>query len=149
MKAPVLALRYVETSAILAALLEGDAAARTALRAEGRPVTSALTFAEASRALVRARTAGRLTADQAQAAVRTLQSFERRCDVVGGAERGVGAAAFVTRIRTRWHVPRGGVEIRAVARCGVLSVDAVGRGLGTWDGNSFAGDGQIDRVGDI
>jgi len=45
-------------------------------------VTSALTFAEASRALVRARTAGRLTADQAQAAVRTLQSFERRCDVV-------------------------------------------------------------------
>ena len=81
-KAPVLALRYVETSAILAALLEGDAAARTALRAEGRPVTSALTFAEASRALVRARTAGRLTADQAQAAVRTLQSFERRCDVV-------------------------------------------------------------------
>jgi predicted nucleic acid-binding protein len=79
---PVVALRYIETSALLAALLERDAEARTAVGAHGRRVTSALTFAEASRAIVRARTTGRLTADEARAAVRTLVVFERRVDVV-------------------------------------------------------------------
>lgn len=76
------ALRYVESSALLAALLEHDTAARAALRADGRRVTSALTFAEASRALVRARVAGRLTPAQEKAALRALQTFERRCAVI-------------------------------------------------------------------
>jgi predicted nucleic acid-binding protein len=75
-------LRYVESSALLAALLEHDAAALAALRAEGRRVTSALTFAEASRALVRARVAGRLTPAQERQALRGLHTFERRCAVV-------------------------------------------------------------------
>jgi predicted nucleic acid-binding protein len=81
-KAPVVALRYIETSALLAALLEGDADARTALDTAGRQVTSALTFAEAFRAVVRTRAAGRLTADQERAAVTTLQAFAQRIDVV-------------------------------------------------------------------
>jgi len=74
-------LRYVESSALLAALLEQDTAARVALGAPGRRVTSALTFAEASRALIRARAAARLTSAEERAALRWLQTFRRRCDV--------------------------------------------------------------------
>ena len=57
-------------------------AARNALRAGGRRITSALTFAEASRAVIRARAAGRVTPAEERAAVRGLRVFERRCDVV-------------------------------------------------------------------
>jgi predicted nucleic acid-binding protein len=67
---------------LLAALLEQDAAARNALRGRRRRITSALTFAEASRAVVRARASGRLTAADERAALRWLQAFRRRCDVV-------------------------------------------------------------------
>jgi predicted nucleic acid-binding protein len=74
--------RYIESSALLAALLEQDASALDALRAEGHRVTSALTFAEASRALVRARAAGRLTRDQERAALRALETFKRRCAII-------------------------------------------------------------------
>jgi predicted nucleic acid-binding protein len=74
---------YIETSALLAALLEKDHAARSSLRVKrGRRMTSALTFAEASRALVRARVAGRITPVDERAALRWLQTFRRRCDVV-------------------------------------------------------------------
>jgi predicted nucleic acid-binding protein len=75
-------VRYVESSALLAALLEHDQAARAQLRAAGRRVTSALTFAESARALVRARVAGRITPAQERAARRGLQTFERRCAVI-------------------------------------------------------------------
>lgn len=71
---------YVETSALLAALLEGDADARKTLRASLRRISSALTFAEARRAIVRARAGGRLDAAQEQAALRAIDGFERRCD---------------------------------------------------------------------
>lgn len=74
-------LRYIESSALLAALLEQDTTARKALQAPGRRVTSALTFAEASRAVVRARVAARLSAAEERAALRWLQTFRRRCDV--------------------------------------------------------------------
>lgn len=67
---------------MLAALLEQDTAARSALRGRRRRITSALTFAEASRAVVRARVAGRLTPADERAALRWLQAFRRRCDVV-------------------------------------------------------------------
>jgi uncharacterized protein len=73
---------YVETSALLAALLEQDTAARNALRGKRRRVTSALTFAEASRALVRARVAQHLTPADERVALRWLQTFRRRCDVI-------------------------------------------------------------------
>lgn len=74
--------RYIESSALLAALLEQDTAARTALRGRHRRITSALTFAETARALVRARVAGRLTPADERAALRWLQAFRRRCDVI-------------------------------------------------------------------
>ena len=75
-------IRYIESSALVAALLEGDSAARTSIRADGRRVTSALTFAEASRAILRARASGRLSNLQERAAVRGLRGFERRTDIV-------------------------------------------------------------------
>jgi predicted nucleic acid-binding protein len=62
-------------------LLEHD---RAVLKAPAgtRFVTSALTFAEAGRAIVRARATGRLTPADELAAVRALRTFERRCFVV-------------------------------------------------------------------
>jgi len=74
---------YIETSALLAALLEQDIAAQQMLRAPGRRVTSALTFAEANRGVVRARVTGRLTAIQERRAIQALETFAARCDVVG------------------------------------------------------------------
>lgn len=75
-------IRYVESSALVAALLEHDADALRSLRARSRRVTSALTIAEAARAIIRARTGERLSADAERAAVRALRRFERRCFVV-------------------------------------------------------------------
>lgn len=80
--APAGAVRYIESSALLAALLESDASALEALRTKGRRVTSALTFAEAARGILRARTDGRLVPSQERVAVRGLRSFARRCYVV-------------------------------------------------------------------
>lgn len=77
---------YVETSALLAALLEQDIAARNSLRGNRRLITSALTFAEASRAVVRARVAQRITPAEERAGLRWLQAFRRRCDVIGVTE---------------------------------------------------------------
>jgi predicted nucleic acid-binding protein len=76
------AIRYIESSAVVAALLEGDAEARASLRARTRRVTSALTFAEGARAIVRARDGQRLTPDQERHAIRSLRRLERRCYVV-------------------------------------------------------------------
>ena len=75
-------LRYIESSALLAALLENDVAALAALKADGRHVTSALTIAETARAIIRARVVGRLTAAQERAAVQGLQTFARRSFIV-------------------------------------------------------------------
>jgi predicted nucleic acid-binding protein len=78
----VTGVRYIESSALLAAMLERDVGARVALRGPGRPITSALTLAEAARAVLRARGDGRLTADEERAIVRALGRFERRCYVM-------------------------------------------------------------------
>lgn len=75
-------VRYVESSALVAALLERDAAALKSLRTRGRKVTSALTIAEAARAILRARAGGRLSADQERSLVRALRRFEHRSYIV-------------------------------------------------------------------
>jgi predicted nucleic acid-binding protein len=75
-------IRYMESSALVAALLEHDAAVMKPLPAGTQHVTSALTLAEAGRAIIRARAAGRLTAAEEQVAVRALRTFERRCFVL-------------------------------------------------------------------
>lgn len=73
---------YMESSARVAALLEHDTGAKRPLPPGARLVTSALTLAETARAIVRARAAGRLTAEQEGAAVRGLRTFARRCFVI-------------------------------------------------------------------
>jgi predicted nucleic acid-binding protein len=72
---------YVETSALLRALLEGDAPLRARLTG-AEVVTSALTFTEAARALARARREGRLDARQVREVERWLAAFERSWDVL-------------------------------------------------------------------
>jgi predicted nucleic acid-binding protein len=71
----------MESSALVAALLEHDTTAIGAPAGGARYVTSALTFAEAGRAIIRARASGRLSVAEEQAAVRALRTFERRCFV--------------------------------------------------------------------
>lgn len=78
----VLALRYIESSALVAAVLEGDAAAKASIRATGGRITSALTIAEAGRALLRAHLSGRITSQQHRAALLSVQRFSRRSYVV-------------------------------------------------------------------
>ena len=78
----VLSKRYIESSALVAAVLEGDTAAKASIRAQGQRVTSALTVAETSRAVLRARLSRRITAQQERAAMLTLQRFTRRCHMV-------------------------------------------------------------------
>ena len=72
----------MESSALVAALLEHDATAMQPVRVGTRLVTSALTFAEAFRAIARARAAGRLDLHRERAAIEALQVFERRFDVM-------------------------------------------------------------------
>jgi len=72
----------MESSALVAALLERDTAVIRKTPGSTQQVTSALTLAEAGRAIIRARATGRLTAAEEQAAVRALRTFERRCFVL-------------------------------------------------------------------
>jgi len=72
----------MESSALVAALLEHDTAVMRPLPVGTQHVTSALTLAEAGRAIVRARATARLTAAEEQAAVRALRTFERRCFIL-------------------------------------------------------------------
>ena len=80
-KAAAPGIRYIESSALVAALLERDPGVLKA-PAGTQHVTSALTIAEAGRAIIRARATGRLTQVDEQAAVRALRTFERRCFIV-------------------------------------------------------------------
>jgi predicted nucleic acid-binding protein len=72
---------YVETSALLRVLLDGDESLRPALSGEAL-FTSALTFVEAGRAVSRARRERRLDAAEAREAERRLAAFERSCDAI-------------------------------------------------------------------
>jgi predicted nucleic acid-binding protein len=72
----------VESSALVAALIERDTAVMRKIPRGTKQMTSALTMAEAARALMRARATGRLTAEEERAAARALQTFERRCFIL-------------------------------------------------------------------
>ena len=82
----VAAWRYIESSALVAAVMEGDTAAKASIRGPGQRITSALTIAETSRAVLRAHLSGRVTAQQHRAALLTLQRFARRCHIVSVTE---------------------------------------------------------------
>jgi len=72
---------YVETSALLRVLLDGDEALRPILSGDGL-FTSVLTFVEATRVVSRARREHRLDAGEAREAERQLAAFERSCDAI-------------------------------------------------------------------
>jgi predicted nucleic acid-binding protein len=75
-------VRYIESSALVAAIMERDAEASAQVSEIGQRVTSALTLAEAMRAVVRARAAGRIGPREERSALRDFQRFARRCAVV-------------------------------------------------------------------
>jgi predicted nucleic acid-binding protein len=77
---------YIESSVLLAAILEHNADAIRSVRMAARPATSALTLTEANRAVVRSRLSGRLTADEERAARRALTTFEERSTVIAISE---------------------------------------------------------------
>ncbi len=76
-------LRYIESSALVAAVLDEDESAKRAVKGEGRRFASALTFCEAARAVLQARLEGRLSAELERGALRRLRTFEGRCLVAG------------------------------------------------------------------
>ncbi len=76
------ALRYLETSALLAAVIENDKDAAASLAADGVLVASALTIAEARRAIVVGRVTGRFGADAERKLVAALNECEGRCDTI-------------------------------------------------------------------
>ena len=67
--------------------------AKASIRRPGRRITSALTIAETSRAVLRARLSGRVTAQQHRAALLALQRFARRCYIVSVTETILNRAA--------------------------------------------------------
>lgn len=79
--------RYVETSALVAAALDGEATAIQAIRGEGVRVASALTLAETRRTFVVAGWRGRLSHEQLRARLSWLRRFERVCTVAGVSPR--------------------------------------------------------------
>ena len=80
-------IRYIESSALVAAVLEGDTAARSAIRAPGHLLTSRLTLAEAHRAVLRARVTGRLKPEEERRLIRGLDTFSRRCELMAVSEQ--------------------------------------------------------------
>lgn len=74
--------RYVETSALVAAGLEGDATAVRAIRSEGLRIASALTFAETRRTLAVAVVRGRISQQQLRSRLAWLRRFESVCEIV-------------------------------------------------------------------
>lgn len=66
--------------------MERDLSALRALAVPGPYVTSSLTIAESRRAVVRARSAGRISASQERDALLSIDAFARRCTVVGVAD---------------------------------------------------------------
>jgi len=67
---------------LVAAALDGERDAIEAIRGEGLRVSSALTFAEARRVIVRARFAGRISSAAERSALRRISSFEDRVSIV-------------------------------------------------------------------
>lgn len=72
---------YLESSAVVASLIEGDTQAMTAIR-ESQTAASALTFAEVRRALVRATWEGRLSVAEAALAETELRRIEEECTIL-------------------------------------------------------------------
>ena len=74
--------RYIESSALVAAGLEGDETAMRAIRGEGLRVVSALTLAETRRTFTVSAVRGRISQNQLRSRLAWLRRFEQFCEVV-------------------------------------------------------------------
>jgi len=118
---------YVETSALLRVILEGDEDLRPALLGERR-YTSALTLLEATRAILRARLAARLDPGGWHQARRRLAEFGSSCEIVPLHEevlRRAGEEFPVEPLRTldAIHLATLGVLGEALGELEVVSCD--------------------------
>ena len=75
--------RYLETSALVAAKLEGDAVALESMRGEGVRFTSALTIAEFARRVIRGQHQREFDDARFRSLMTWLTRFVRRCVVIG------------------------------------------------------------------
>lgn len=75
--------RYIESSALIAGKLEGDATAWDSIRGEGVRFTSALTLAEFARRVIRGRHQSEFDDARFRCLMAWLVRFARRCVVVG------------------------------------------------------------------
>lgn len=73
---------YVESSALVAAVLQGDSAARRSLRSATHRIASALTIAEGRRALVRSLALRLVNDDDYRDAALFITDFESTCEIV-------------------------------------------------------------------
>ncbi len=74
--------RYIESSALIAAKLEGDANAWASIRGEGRRYTSALTVAEFARRVIRGHHQREFDDNRFRSLMTWLGRFSKRCAVV-------------------------------------------------------------------
>lgn len=109
------ALRYIETSALLAALLENDEGAIAALRRADIPVTSALTLAEAYRSIVRGTATNRFTAAEAEILALRVRQFATRCNLI----------EISTQILARAGQPFPAEPVRTLDAIHLASFDAI------------------------
>src|SRR5712671_1642250 len=79
-------LRYVESSALVAATLERDAEAFAHLKEIGQRITSALTVTEVHRAVIRARADRRITLAEERSVLRLLRRFVLRIGTIAVTE---------------------------------------------------------------
>lgn len=119
--------RYVDTSALLRVVLEGDDALRPLVQA-GTCYTSAVTLAEARRAIRRARATGRLDAAATQAARRRISEFESGTEIVPVNEEVLGRTGEefpVEPVRTLDAIHLATLQILAevLPELGVVSTD--------------------------
>lgn len=77
-----MSVHYVETSALLSIALEGNARLSAALASAPSLITSALTFVEFERAILRRRRDGTLTAAEETKAQRWVREFADACYVM-------------------------------------------------------------------
>jgi len=75
-------LRYIESSALVAALVDGDEAAHTSIDADGVCVTSELTLAEARRTITRRRVGRAISPEREREVHLLIDAFEQQCDVI-------------------------------------------------------------------
>lgn len=73
---------YLESSAVVAAILESDDIAMTLIRQSSTAAASALTFAESRRVFVRALASGRLSDTRAMEVEEELQRIETGCTLL-------------------------------------------------------------------